>query len=221
MRTVMLAAPSYDGTVGVWHACALSETAKIGIQNGVNIIPIYMSFDSLVQRARNDIVQLALKTGVDDLVFIDTDQDWNPQDFFKLLSHDVDVVGCPVPKKSDVPTYNIKLVSKPYKVLDNGLVEVDSVGTGFLRVTKDALQQLWDDSEEYSEDNKTCRMVFNIGIVDGKLHSEDVIFCAKWKALGGKVYIDPTIDSAHSGEKRWIGNFQPWIAQVTSNDEEI
>ena len=101
MRTVMLASPSHDGRVEVWHAAALAETCKIGLANNINVLPIYMSYDSLVQRARNDIVQLAIDSEVDDLFFIDSDQDWDPRDFFKMLSYDVDIVGAPVPKKSD------------------------------------------------------------------------------------------------------------------------
>ena len=109
MRTVMLAAPSHDGKISVWHAAALAETCKIGLANNINVMPLYMSFDSLVQRARNDLVKVAVETEVDDIVFVDCDQDWNPADFFKLLNHDVDIVAAPVVKKSDMEQYNIKL----------------------------------------------------------------------------------------------------------------
>jgi len=216
MKNVMLAAPSYDGKVSVWHAAALSETCKLGLTKDINIFPIYMSFDSLVQRARNDIFKLAYKSKVDELVFIDCDQDWNPEDFFKLLEHEEDVVGCPVRKKSDIAQFNIKLVSKDYELLENGLVEVDSVGTGFMKISKNAIVKIWESSEEYIEIDKQekSRMVFDIGIHDGILTSEDVVFCEKWRNMGGKVYIDPTINSGHSGEKRWVGNFEEWIKAV-------
>lgn len=221
IRNVMIAAPSHDGAVNVWHAAALAETCKIGLTKNINVFPIYMSFDSLVQRARNDIIKLAIETGVDDLVFIDTDQDWNPEDFFKLLDHDVDVVGCPVPKKADQEQYNVKLVSRPYEVNEDGLVAVDSVGTGFLRLTLSALEAVWEASEEYIEDSgKQGRMVFNVEIHNGRLTSEDVVVCTKLNNLGFQVYLDPTINSAHSGEKRWLGNFEPWIEKVLKYTQE-
>jgi|SRR6056300_1750300 len=222
MINVMIAAPAHDGRVDVWHTCALVNSAKLGLSTGYNLIPIYMSYDSLVQRARNDIVKLALEIDVDELVFIDTDQDWEPEDLFKLLEHDVDIVGGPVPKKSDIEQYNIKLVSKPYQVLDNGLVEVDSVGTGMMRLSKRAMQMLWDNSEEYFElgkEDSPSRMIFDVTIVDGQLWSEDVIMCKKWNDLGEKIYIDPSINSAHSGTKRWVGNFEPWIQRMLVNEE--
>jgi hypothetical protein len=216
MRTVLLGAPSHDGKISVWHAAALAETCKIGLANGINVLPLYMSFDSLVQRARNDLVKAAVDSEVDDLVFIDCDQDWNPADFFKLLSHDVDVVAAPVVKKSDFEQYNVKL-TREFKVEENGLVEVDGVGTGFMRIRKDALKKIYDASEEYKEPHKPepIRMVFNVEILDGELCSEDIVFCRKWAEMGGKVYIDPMINSGHSGEKRWVGNFYDWIKLVT------
>ena len=223
MKHIMLASPSYDGKVGVWHTAALVETCKIGLTKDINIFPLYVSFDSLVQRARNDIFKIAYEMGVDELVFIDGDQDWNPNDFFKLIEHKEDIVGCPVPKKSDIAQFNIKLVSKEYKVLDNGLVEVDSVGTGFMKISKNAIQKIWEASEEYSELGKIekSRMVFNIGILDGQLVSEDVMFCSKWIHLGGKIYIDPTINSSHSGEKRWSYNFEQWINVLLNQKNNI
>ena len=212
MRVVMLASPSHDGRLEVWHAAALAETCKIGIANGINVVPIYMSYDSLVQRARNDIFQMAVEAEVDDLFFIDTDQDWNPQDFFRMLSHDVEVVGAPVPKKSDIEMYNVKLIDK-FEVGDNGLCAVNGVGTGMMRIRKDALLKIWEASEEYKEPHKErpTRSVFEVKIVDGELWSEDIVFCKKWTDLGGTIYLDPLVNTAHIGPKRWVGNFYEWI----------
>lgn len=214
IRTVMLSAPSHDGKITVWHAAALAETVKIGIMQNINIIPIYMSYDSLVQRARNDIVKLAIDANVDDLFFIDSDQDWNSKDFFRMLSHDVDIVGAPVRKKADVEQYNIK--TENLKVSDNGLIQVIAVGTGFMRIRKEALKKLWDASEEYKELHKPepTRMIFDVKIIDGSLHSEDIIMCKKWTDLGGKIWIDPKVNCGHVGDKRWVGNFSEYIKKI-------
>lgn len=212
MRNVMIAAPSYDGKVSVWHASALSETAKIGLTKNINIIAIYMSFDALVQRARNDIFKLAYDTKVDDLIFIDTDVDWNPNDVFRVLNHNVGVVAAPVVKKSDIEQYSVRLLND-FIIEDNGLAQVDGVATAFMRIRSDVIQMMWEASEEYKELHKQepIRMVFDVSIKDGMLQSEDITFCDKLIELGEKIYIDPTIKCAHSGEKRWIGDFYQWI----------
>lgn len=212
MRTVMIASPSYDGKVNVWHASALSETCKIGLTKGINVICVYMSYDALVQRARNDIFKLALNSKVDDLFFIDCDVDWNPNDFFRMLDHDVAVVAAPVVKKSDMEQYGVKIAEK-FNIEDNGLAIVDGIGTAFMRIRSDIIQKVWDASVEYRESHKEqpIRMVFEVRIANGMLQSEDISFCEKVVEVGEKVYVDPIVVCGHSGEKRWIGNFYQWI----------
>jgi len=213
----MIAAPSYDGTITVWHASALSETCKAGLAKDINVYCIYMSYDSLVQRARNDIAKLALDQEVDDLVFIDCDVDWNPEDFFKLLEHDADVVGGTYPKKGDEEDYPVKVLDGNMKFEESGLVEVEGIATGFLRLTRKALQTVSDDSIEYTESHKPkpIKMIFDI-VVDekGELISEDIVFCRKWRKLGGKVWLDPSIKLSHVGTKRWNGDFMSWLNKI-------
>lgn len=210
MRNVLVAAPSYDGQVSVWHATALNETSKIGLTRNINVLPLYMSYDALVQRARNDIFKAAHDAQVDDLMFIDCDVDWHPADFFKLLEHDVEIVAAPIIKKTDAAhTYSVKLV-REYHVDERGLVEVDGAATGMMRVRSDAIARMWNASEEYKEPHlaQPSRMVFDVKIIDGDLVSEDIVFCHKWREIGGKIFIDPSINCGHVGSKRWVGDFE-------------
>jgi hypothetical protein len=211
-RTVLICAPSYDGKINAWHACALVETCKIGLMNNINIIPVYMSFDALIQRSRNDLFKLAVDHKVDDMIFADCDVDWNPTDIFKLLSHDVGVVAAPIVKKSDFEQYSVK-ISDSIKVLDNGLISVEGVGTGLIRIRSDIINKMWNASEEYFESHKVepSRMVFEVKVIEGKLISEDIMFCKKVIELGEKIYVDPSINCGHSGEKRWMSDFYSWI----------
>ena len=221
MRQVLIAAPSYDGKVNVWHATALNETSKLGLTKDINVLAVYMSYDALVQRARNDIFKLAYDAKVDDLFFIDCDVDWNPHDFFKMLEHDVDIVAAPIIKKSDaIHTYSVKLTGD-YVIQDNGLAEVDGVATGFMRIRRDAIEKLWDAAPEYQERHKQepSRMVFDVKVVNGELWSEDIVFCQNWIDMGGKIYIDPTVTCGHSGEKRWIGAFPEYMKSLVKEGE--
>lgn len=211
---VVIASPSYDGKVDVRHAISLVETAKIGIHNNINILPLYVSFDSMIQRARNDVCKLFLQGDASHLIFIDCDQDWNPPDVFKLLSHNIPIVAAPIVKKNDIPSYNVKLYGD-YVVNDNGLVKVDGIGTGFMCIRRDAMEALWNISDTYSDKaDEYSKNLFEIKVIDGKLFSEDMVFCEKWKKLGGDIFVDPTINCGHSGTKRWEGNFSEWIKLV-------
>ena len=213
MRKVLIGTPAYDGKVDVWYANSLVNTIRMSYEKDVVIVPVYMAYDSLVQRARNDLVKLAIEEDFDDLIFIDADQEWDPAWIFKLLDSDKDVIAGTVVKKSDQPAFNVKALKDGVK-LDGELAEVDCVGTGFMRISKNALKQVWDASEEYTNEGKTCRMVFDIKVVDGQLVSEDNVFCRKWHDLGGKVYIDPSMTCNHVGIKKYTGNFMEYIKAI-------
>ena len=229
MRTVMVAAPSYDGSVNVYYASALAECCKIGLMYNINVVPFYIAYDALIQRARNDIFKVAYDSKVDDLVFIDCDVDWNPTDLFKLLSHDVEIVGAAVVKKSDFEQYAVKVdMQNPIDpediamFLGTGLAEVAGLGFGFLRVRSDAIEKIWNYSDSYTEPHKPepVKMVFNVGILDGELCSEDIYFCESWRQVGGKIYVDPAINVSHTGVKRWTGNFYDWIKRTSAVRQE-
>jgi hypothetical protein len=213
MRRVLIGTPAHDGRVDVWYANSLVNTIKMAVAQGVQIDPIYMSYDSLIQRARNDLVRLALEEHYDDLIFIDSDQEWDPAWIFRLLALDEPVVGGTVVKKSDQTLFNVKALQSGLKISATGLIEVESIGTGFMRIQRKALEAVWDISEEYVNEGKRCRMVFDIRLIDGELVSEDNVFCAKWRGLGNQVWIDPTMTCAHIGVKKYTGNFMQFLNQ--------
>jgi hypothetical protein len=220
MRKVLIGTPAHDGRVDVWFANSLVNTVKMAMQRQVDLTPIYMSYDSLVQRARNDIVRLAVEENFDDLIFIDSDEEWNPEWVFKLLGYKEEVIGLPVVKKSDHLMFNVKASSTGLKIQQNGLMEVEAVGTGFMKISKPALKKIWDASPEYKNEGRIGRMVFDIQVVNGDLISEDVIFCQKWRNLGGKVFIEPSMTCNHIGAKKYQGNFLEYLNFIKQQTEK-
>lgn len=212
MRKVLIGTPSYDGRIDVWFANSLVQTVKIAEKEGIFVHAIYTSYDSLIQRARNSLIKLALDGGYDDLFFIDSDTEWEPEWFFNLLSRPEPIVGGSLIKKTDKEGYTVKLVDKKLKYSeDKNLIEVDGVGTGFMKVSRFALEKLWEMSEEYTSEGEKHRMVFDIKVENGDLISEDYVLCNKWKSLGYKVWLDPTITCNHIGIKKFKGDFQKFI----------
>ena len=212
MRRVLIGTPSYDGRIDVWFANSLIETVKQAEKKGIFVHAIYTSYDSLIQRARNSLIKLAIDGGYDDLFFIDSDTEWEPEWFFNLLERPEPIVGGALIKKTDKEGYTVKLVDKKLKYSeDKKLLQVDGVGTGFMKVSKFALDKLWEMSDEYTSEGEKHRMVFDIKVENGDLISEDYILCNKWKSLGYKVWLDPTITCNHIGIKKFKGNFENFI----------
>jgi len=214
MRRVLIGTPSYDGRIDVWFANSLLGTVKIAYKKDVFVHAIYTSYDSLIQRARNSLFKLAIDGGYDDLFFIDSDAEWEPEWFFRLLERPEPFVGGALVKKSSNEGYTVKLLDKHLKKSEDGkLIQVDGVGTGFLKINRFALEKLWEMSDEYTSEGEKHRMVCDIKVENGDLISEDYILCNKWKSLGYKVWLDPTITLNHIGTKKFKGDFNAFITK--------
>jgi glycosyltransferase involved in cell wall biosynthesis len=212
MRRVLIGTPSYDGRIDVWFANSLISTVKEAEKKGIFVHAIYTSYDSLIQRARNSLVKLALDGKYDDIFFIDSDTEWEPEWFFRLLERPEPIVGGALIKKTDKEGYTVKLLDKQLKLSEDGkLIQADGVGTGFLKVSKFALEKLWLASDPYTSEGEEHRMVFDIKVENGDLISEDYVLCNKWKNLGYKVWLDPTITCNHIGIKKFKGDLNKFL----------
>lgn len=214
MRSVMIATPAHDKRVGVHFADGIANTVRAALD--MNIMPVYWPGEAMLPHARNELFRMAVEHKVDDLLWIDADQGFSAEDVLQILAHPVDVVGAPVRKKTlDAELYNVRAASATIPVdMATGLLIVDGVGTGFLRMSARAVNALWDKAIEYYKDGHTCRMVFETPIVDGNLVSEDFALCEKLKAAGFKIHLDATLNPSHFGTVEFKGNFAPWLKQL-------
>jgi hypothetical protein len=213
MRKVMIGTPSYDGRLEAFYVNALRRTEAYCKQHGIEFTPVFLCYDSLVQRARNDIVRLAVEGGFDDLFFIDSDIEWESEWVLSLLNRPVDCVGTAYRKKTDAQElYTVR--SRVPVPMEDGLCVVEGVGTGFVRLSRKAFTALWDSSDEYENEGRKCRWIFDVCVLDGKLVSEDNIMCEKLRRLGMKVYVDPSFTPSHIGMKKYQGDFASYVARL-------
>ena len=220
MRKVIIATPAHDGRCDAEYTYALAETIRLGTQTGYDIRILILPGEALIQKARSELVMDALQYGFDDLIFIDSDQSWKPEWVLRLLHHPVDCVGGAVRKKSDEEAYNVRVAGAKIQMDQTlKLLIVDGLGTGFLRLSKAALQALWDRSEPYMDDyGKACRLVFEVRVDNGRLVSEDIGMASKLAAAGIKIYLDPVITCDHIGRKKYSGNFLRYLRAL--NDDK-
>jgi glycosyltransferase involved in cell wall biosynthesis len=220
----MIGTPSYDGRIDVWYTNSLCDTIKASYNHNVEIIPTWVSFDALIQRARNDTLAIAIQSDVDDLIFIDSDIEWKPEWIFKLLNYDVDVVGGTYPKKSAQELYVVRKLNNDYKFDPKAeLMEVDGLGTGFVRLSRTALRYLWDTSPVYHDpkDNKERRMICDVVIKDMDLISEDINMFMKLQEGGFKIYLDPRMTCNHVGAKKFTGDFLSWYTSLAPQPLQV
>lgn len=219
VRKVLVATPAYDFRADVRFVDSLLGTLRLCMAKGIELRALFTPGNAIIHDSRNELVAAALQYGFDDLIFIDSDQDWQPQWVLDLLDYPVDCVGAPVRKKTDeLELYNVKNRGGIFSFHihpDFNLLTADdmALGTGFIRYSRKALQLLWHNSEPYSGvgSSDERRMVFDIRVVDGELVSEDTHVSTRLRELGIDTWLDPNMNPGHIGQKRFEGRFADWL----------
>lgn len=213
-RKVLIATPAHDGRLDVWYTNSLVNTIRVAQANNVFVHPVFMSYDALVQRARNDLFRLAVEGDYDDMIFIDSDMEWNPLWIMELLSRPEEVIGGTARKKTDEAEIYVAKTSD-LSVHENGLIKCEGLGTGFVKLSRKAFVALWDTSPEYRNENRTGRMVCDVQIIDGELCSEDTVLFQKLRVLGFDCWLHPQMTCVHIGTKKFYGNFEAWLSRIS------
>ena len=200
--------PCFGGSVFEQFFVSFMQATIDFQNNGLGFGLETVSNESLVTRARNTLIAkgMANKTNTH-FMFIDADISFKSRDIFRLISADKDIVGGMYPKKS----YPIEHVFNPIgdDVPDeNGLQEVRHVGTGFMLIKRSVIEKmfeyykdLWYQSDLGLDSALDTHMysLFDTEVVNKKYLSEDWTFCNRWRATGGKIWIDTKVKLGHSG----------------------
>lgn len=216
-RRIFLAVPAYSA-VHPQLAYALMATEREFAQAGISLDMEIIHGHCHVDDCRNLLVRDFLETDATDLVFVDADLSWRPRDLIKLVSYERDVVAGIYPFKSDNLDFPCRLIPGPIWSDQDGLIEVDGVPTGFLRIKRSVLEEMEKRANVYlntptESDRRRIPIIFERTLDNGVRYSGDYSFCRKWKAMGGRIYIDPAMSFGHFGEKEWKGCFGDFLKQ--------
>jgi hypothetical protein len=212
MKKIMIATPSYSGDISAFYVDSLVNTVNKVKNSEIKISHQFLVYQPVIQYARNTLVKQFLESDNDEIVFIDSDQAWEPDDLIKLINSNKDFVGAAVHLKTHDERYNVKFLDN--EVDHEGYLLVDSIGTGFLKISRNALEKICKDSEKYFYNETEYSSVFELSIKDGHAITEDFTFCEKWKSLGGKIYIDTNLKSFHIGKDMWASDIERYLKDM-------
>ena len=216
MRRVLIGTPALTGSVHAWYADSMFDSIKLGLMNGVNIIPSILLDESVLPMARNELLCSAYTHNVESLIFVDSDERWHPEALLSVINSPHEVFGLPVVSKTDQPgKYNIRITDPANLTYDsNGNLRVDGIGTGFLKIGRKALTALWDSSRELHFRGKNLKMICEYGEAGSDFVSEDYNLCNKLRDLGYDIWINPNQTVSHLGTKQWDGDFAEYLSRV-------
>ena len=232
---IRIATPMYGGNCkGIYVDSLMGltfELAKLG--HNVSFSKIYN--ESLITRARNNLVNEFMKSDADMLFFIDADEGFNVQDVIKMLESDKDIIGGIYPMKNlnwegirqaalrgapDLGIYSglfaMNMLPGETTFRVDEPVEVTEVATGLMAIKRRVFEEMEPLCPKYAVNTETASFDFDNMVTeyfdtsiteDGILLSEDYHFCRKWREMGNQVYAAPWVRVVHAGEYIFSGSF--------------
>lgn len=219
-RKIFIGIPALHGKVTPQTqtalACANIEAAGLGWE----LQEYRWSRDSIITHARNVLLAKFRDSGADEMLWVDSDLGWGPGVFTRLMHHRGDIIAGAYRTKNETERYPVRTFHNPLAWIDgaSGLMEVESVPLGFCRMSRAAAEGLAEaDKDKWfyaaSDEKIKCVGVFETGLVDNVYWGEDFFVCRKWRALGGKVYVDPELPLHHVGDDGTLysGVYGNWL----------
>lgn len=200
-RKVMLATTSY-GSPSCSHVFSIARAREALHQAGLNTAYLLLHGDCHVDDARNNVVREFLESDCTELMFIDADVSFGPEQILEVCGHDLDMVGGVYPfRREGDNTMPVRLMPDADKV--DGLLEVDGLPTGFLKINRRVLEQLAATAPKYltKSSQETALIFARPAPGPTKLRwGGDLDFCNRWRLLGGRIFAVPEIRLGHTGE---------------------
>jgi hypothetical protein len=235
-RKVMIGLPSYDYKVSSKLAISLASFCVQATQHGVDVQICNISGCSVVSRVRNLIASDFLSSECTDLMFIDSDINFNAEDIFRLMAWNTDpkkgiVAGIPVARKKGQVYFSTLDTEDDQSIFMDkmGLVRAKRVATAFMMIRREVFESLKEAHPEwvYHDEKKVGdEMIafFDFALKEGTYIGEDYLFCDRAREQGFEVWIDPTIKLGHMGTIEFEGSFgeeflYPLIRPVDSNKD--
>lgn len=144
-----------------------------------------------------------LESDCDEMIVIDTDLVFKPQDLAHLREHDEPLVFGLYSKRTvkfDPPV--VPIVGQENPALQPGVLwEVQKTARGFMRVHRSVFEAMRPHVKLMENTEFGSMHCYWPTSYDGT--SEDFAFCAKWRELGGRVLIDKRVFVGHVGQAKF------------------
>lgn len=165
---------------------------------------------SCISQGRSKIIYDAIyRRGFKEVLWIDSDIDFNPDDVEKIRSHNLPIVGASYPMKGwPIMTFNpINEKEITFDKTKGGLIEVKALATGFLFIKDEVFHSI-----KEKLNLPVCNTSFSAETIpffqpqiweeNGNSYylGEDFSFCYNASKCGYKIILDSTIKLGHIGK---------------------
>lgn len=210
-----IATPAYSGVLAPYVQSLFSSQEKFH-EKGINTSLEILTENCHVDDGRNILVRDFLESDCEQLVFLDTDISWHSDDLIRLIESPRDIIAGIYPLKEKNEAYPVRLFQGEQYAEDDGMLEVEGVPTGFLKIRRNVLEVLAEKAKGFrgqreGDGRMKIPLIFERTIDDIGRWGGDYTFCLKARASGFKIYIDPEMEFSHYGEQEWSGRYGDYI----------
>jgi len=206
---VFIGIPTYNGYIHFEAVKGLMNAALLAGKHSMSLAAEIIPHDAFVGKARDLIAHRFLKSGFQELVFIDADIGFNVAGLVALAKADVDVaMGLYRMKEKGPHSRFPALMCNPLEVneKDENLVRLEYGPAGFMKVRRHVFEQMiekWPD--DWFSDSKNGKIYdfFPCGRFGNEFIGEDISFCNRLKQLGIPIWGVQGIQLDHFGENAW------------------
>lgn len=210
-KKVCLTTTAYDG-LDPSHVFSLQRSRMALDEIGIRSDYLLIAGNCHVDDARNTAIREFLRTDCTHLVFLDADVSWDPDQLIRLCNYDVDVVGgiYPYRREGMQDALPVRPLLGDGDLPPDGLVEVEGLPTGFLKISRKAIELVADFSKQHygaPDFENPIPVLFERTIEDDIRWGGDINFCRKWRGISGKVYAIADMRLGHAGKTVHVDSF--------------
>ena len=214
---IFVAIPCYDKKVFVPCVQGLMKAMKVLIENNISSDVCFEVGLPYVTMARNNLIRKFMESDATEIIFIDADIGFQPDDFKMLIGANEEVIAGIYPKKQaeDVFPVMLKTDVQGHVINENGVLLASGLPTGFMKIKRSAIEKLTSANPDlaYTDalSGKVTYNLFGTYVEDGRWFGDDYGFCKLWEKAGGKCYAMPNITFIHCGQRNFEGNFYEYL----------
>jgi len=200
-RKVLLATTSYDNP-DASYTFAIARSRLALHEAGIASAYLLLQGNCHVDDARNAVVYEFLKTDCDELVFLDADVSWEPEHLIALCNFDSEMVGgvYPYRREGEGESMPVRMLPGVFEADANGLLEVDGLPTGFLRIKRSVFEKMRPYVAAYDKGGKVTPVFFERDMLGIGRRGGDIGFAMRWRAIGGKCHAAVDLRLGHTGK---------------------
>lgn len=218
-RRILIGTPSINGrrkkASEVAVQCAMLEASGLHW----DCEDFIRACDSVISNSRNVLFGKFMAGNYTDMLWLDSDVGIGPGCFTRLMQHPVDFVAAVPRTKYPVERYPVRWLADMGQHVDpaHGLRQAEGVPFGCVRITRAVGEKMVEAHKHLSyrvgDADHPNWCIFDHVFRDGQYWGEDFVFCQRWRALGGAVWVDAEIPTTHVRRKgeSYSGHLGNWL----------